>query len=119
MWLIGRRTFSFVTHRQYNYALRAAGQGFLIGIASGLAGGYLLQRRYAHIRNLTLTMKTFLVAYCGTGVGVIFADHAGIRFDVRLSCSPQANALQGQSSVGRTRGKISVGTEMGESFYFR
>lgn len=76
-----------MTSRQYNYALRAAGQGFLIGVASGLAGGYFLQRRYAHIRNLTLTMKTFLVASCGTGVGVIFADQAGIKFDVRRSYS--------------------------------
>ncbi|WFD20886.1 (R)-2-hydroxyglutarate--pyruvate transhydrogenase [Malassezia caprae] len=63
------------------YKYLPPGQGFLIGITSGLAGGYLLQRRYAHIRNLTTTMKTFLVASCGTGVGVIFADRAGIQFD--------------------------------------
>lgn len=54
-----------------------------------LAAGALLQRRYAHVRNLTTTMKSFLVFSSGMGAGAIFADKAGIKFDVRMPSDRQ------------------------------
>lgn len=70
-----------LTCRQYNYALKAGGLGFLGGLAASWTGLSLLQRRYAHIRNLAWSFRAGAVFMSSMGVGVIFADKAGIKFD--------------------------------------
>ena len=67
--------------RQYNYAIRAGAQGFAGGLAGAFGLGWYLQRTFRHVRQLPMSLKAGCVFLTATGVGVIYADKASIKFD--------------------------------------
>lgn len=67
--------------RQYNVTLTAAAEGFGLGSALAFGVGYMARNRPI-IKRLPLAIRTSLVASSGVMLGVIYADKAGIDFEV-------------------------------------
>jgi len=64
----------------YYATLKGGSLGGGIGLALGVAGVGLAQRRYQFIRQLTVPLKAFLVTSAGTFAGIISADSASRNF---------------------------------------
>jgi hypothetical protein len=73
----------------YSSVLKGGTLGTLAGLAAGVGGVMLAQKRYATIRNLTLPMKSFLVTSSGTFVGIISADNASRSFEASRNADRQ------------------------------
>ncbi|KEF54300.1 uncharacterized protein A1O9_09466 [Exophiala aquamarina CBS 119918] len=65
----------------YNAVLYGGAVGGTVGLAAGLAGVALAQRRYHFFRNLTLPLKAFLVTSSGTFAGIVNADHYSRKYE--------------------------------------
>lgn len=73
----------------YRSVLKGGTLGTIAGLAAGVGGVMLAQKRYATIRNLTLPMKSFLVTSSGTFVGIISADNASRSFEAQRNAERQ------------------------------
>lgn len=82
----------------------------MLGLAAGVAGVAVAQRRFQTIRNLTLPMKSFLVTSTGTFVGIIAADHASRSFETQQN----ANKLWYENREERLRAEESRGLTLSE-----
>ncbi|KAJ5180701.1 hypothetical protein N7492_003911 [Penicillium capsulatum] len=94
----------------YRSVVKGGSLGGVAGLAAGIAGVFLAQRRFHTIRNLTLPMKSFLVTSSGTFVGIIAADHASRSFETQQN----AEKLWYENREERLRAEESRGLTLSE-----
>lgn len=83
--------------------------GGAAGLALGVIGVSLAQRRYPAFRALTLPLKAFLVTSSGTFAGIISADHYSRQFESSVNIQDQIYQQRQAEERRRATEGLSVG----------